>query len=181
MQDYNNNYQKDFTKALVSSICAQDAPFMTPFENDKCVNELTLNILDGGILIAMNYFQKNIIQALHDLKQKFLLANDSSVPQGDYFRQPAFVELDKMLIYMFKVYQQTQAVTYAAYIVTIDAIALNYLQMTIGMTVLMGLGLLLWVMSAPGQKKALSQLYGHLLLVPFLVLKSNTRIVSSLK
>ena len=129
----------------------------------------------------MNYFQKNILQALQDLKQKYILGNNSSFPQGDYFRQPSFVELDNMLIYMFKVYQQTQSVTYGAYIVTIEAIALSYLKITIGLTAFLGLGLLLWLKSIPGQKKALSRLYGHLLLVPFLILKANTRIASSLK
>lgn len=86
-----------------------------------------------------------------------------------------------MLIYMFKVYQQTQAVTYGAYMVTIEAISLSYLKLIIGMTVFLGVGLLLWLRSIPGQKKALSRLYGHLLQVPFMILKANTRITSSLK
>lgn len=40
----------------------------------------------------MNYFQQNTLQALQDLKQKYVLGNASaSFPQGDYFRQSAFV------------------------------------------------------------------------------------------
>jgi hypothetical protein len=91
------------------------------------------------------------------------------------------VELDKMLLYMFKVYQQTQAVAYSAYIVTIDIITYNYLKLTVGMTAFFILVLLAWLRSVPAQKKALSYLYGHLLLVPFMILRNNTRIASSLK
>lgn len=57
-----------------------------------------------------------------------------------------------MLIYMFKVYQQTQAVTYGAYIVAVKTISLSYLKATIGMAIFLGVGLLVWLKSIPGQK-----------------------------
>lgn len=41
--------------------------------------------------------------------------------------------------------------------------------------------MLVWVKSINAQKESLSYLYGHLLLIPFMILKSNTRISSSLK
>lgn len=41
--------------------------------------------------------------------------------------------------------------------------------------------LLAWLKSVPHQKEQLSLLYGHLLLVPFMILKTNNRIVSNLK
>lgn len=100
---------------------------------------------------------------------------------GDYFRQLTYVELDSMLIYMFKIYQATQAVTYGSYINTIELITKRYLQLTIGMTVFFILAMLIWLRSIPAQKRNLSYLYGHLLLVPFMILKSNTRISTSLK
>lgn len=79
---------------------------------------MTLNILDGGILISMNFFQRNVRTALEDLKMQYMTKNATKY-QGDYFRQLDFVELDKMLIYMFKIYQLTQAVTYNSYIAVI--------------------------------------------------------------
>lgn len=41
--------------------------------------------------------------------------------------------------------------------------------------------LVVWLQSIPSQKKSLSYLYGHLLLVPFMILKSNSRIAGSLE
>ncbi len=56
-----------------------------------------------------------------------LIVKNQSRYNGDYFRQLNFVELDKMLIYMFKIYQQTQAVTYNTYISIIDIITRKYI------------------------------------------------------
>jgi hypothetical protein len=177
---YDPNYEANFVNVLVGNICRLSAPFLTPFENAKCLNELRLNILDGGILISMNYFQRNVRTALEDLRLQYIVRN-ASVSGGDYFRQLDFVELDKMLIYMFKVYQQTQAVSYNSYICTIGTITTTYLQLTVFMTVFFLAVLLVWLRSIGAQKEGLSYLYGHLLLIPFMILKSNTRIASSLK
>jgi hypothetical protein len=146
---------------------------------EKCRNDLKLNILDGGILISMNFFLKNVMQALEDLREQYILKTRSY--SGDYFRQSAFVELDSMLIYMFKIYQQTQAVTYGAYIITIDDITGSYLRLTVAMTAFFVVALLAWLRSISLQKRSLACLYGHLLLVPFMILRANSRIASSLK
>lgn len=141
---------------------------------------MTLNILDGGILISMNFFQRNVRTALEDLSMQYITKNASKY-QGDYFRQLDFVELDKMLIYMFKIYQLTQAVTYNSYIAVIQTITTTYLQLTVSLTAFFVAVILVWLRSIPAQKKSLSYLYGHLLLIPFMILKSNTRISTSLK
>jgi len=86
-----------------------------------------------------------------------------------------------MLIYMFKIYQNTQAVAFNSYINTIYLITNNYLQITLGMTVFFLLVLFIWVKTITLQKKELSQLYGHMLLVPYMILRTNSRIVSHLK
>lgn len=86
-----------------------------------------------------------------------------------------------MLIYMFKIYQLTQAATFNSYITTIELITNYYLQLTICMTAFFILAMLLWLKSIPAQKRNLSYLYGHLLLIPFNILKTNTRIATNLK
>jgi hypothetical protein len=50
-----------------------------------------------------------------------------------------------------------------------------------GMTAFFIIVLLVWLKSVPHQKEQLSLLYGHLLLVPFMILKTNNRIVNNLK
>lgn len=176
---YDPDYQTNFVQSLVTSVCKLSAADLTPFENNKCLKEMTLNILDGGILISMNFFQRSVRTALEDLKLQYM--GNAPKYQGDYFRQLDFVELDKMLIYMFKIYQLTQAVTYNSYIAVIETITTTYLQLTIAMTAFFIAVMLVWVRSINAQKKSLSYLYGHLLLIPFMILKSNTRITSSLK
>ena len=86
-----------------------------------------------------------------------------------------------MLIYMFKMYQLTQAVAFASYIKTIDVITYGYLKLTIAITAFFIVVMLVWLKSITTQKKNLSYLYGHLLLIPFMILKSNSRIASTLK
>ena len=86
-----------------------------------------------------------------------------------------------MLIYMFKIYQNTQAVAFNSYICTIYLITDNYLKITMGVAAFFLSVLLIWVKTIPSQKKELSQLYGHILLVPFMILRTNNRIVSHLK
>lgn len=135
--------------------------------------------MDGGILISMNFFQRNVLTALEDLKQQVVYGNAST--SSDYFRQTNFVELDKMLIYMFKVFQQCQTVTYDSYCTAIDKIANNYVRLTGVLVAIFAVFLVVWLQSIPSQKKSLSYLYGHLLLIPFMILKSNTRIAGSLK
>jgi hypothetical protein len=144
------------------------------------VKELTLNILDGGILISMNYFQRNTRTALEDLNAYYITKTEKA-PAGDYFRQVSFIELDKMIIYMFKIYQQTQAITFTSYNTTIEIVTSSYLKLIVGTTAFFILAMLIWLRSIPAQKRSLSYLYGHLLLVPFMILKSNTRIATTLK
>lgn len=86
-----------------------------------------------------------------------------------------------MLIYMFKVYQLTQAVTFDAYRTTIYTITSSYHNLKVGITLFFIVVALLWLKSIYLQKKNLSYLYGHLLLVPFTILRANTRIVANLK
>jgi len=82
---------------------------------------------------------------------------------------------------MFKIYQLTQSVTYNAYDNVIYKITASYLQITVGITAFFIIVLLVWLKSIPGQKRELSMLYGHLLLVPFMILKTNNRIANNLK
>lgn len=110
-----------------------------------------------------------------------LIIKNETKYEGDYFRQLNFVELDKMLIYMFKIYQQTQAVTYNTYINIINVITNSYIEVTVGITVFFIIVMIIWLKSIGSQKLNLSYLYGHLLLIPFNILKSNSRILSSLK
>jgi hypothetical protein len=60
-------------------------------------------------------------------------------------------------------------------------ITTSYLKLTVGMTTFFILVMLIWLKSISAQKRSLSYLYGHLLLIPFAILKSNTRIAATLK
>lgn len=86
-----------------------------------------------------------------------------------------------MLIYMFKIYQQTQAISFTSYIIAINIISNNYLEFIIGISLFYVIIIIIWLRSIPIQKENLSKLYGHLLLIPFAIIKSNTRIAKSLK
>lgn len=61
-------------------------------------------MLDGGIMISMNFFRATVLEAMASLKAQYV-TNQQSIYPTDYFRQLDFTELDKMEIYMFKIYQ----------------------------------------------------------------------------
>lgn len=82
---------------------------------------------------------------------------------------------------MFKMFQMTQSVTYDSYRNSVNTITDSYLQITVGIAAFSVMVLLLWVETIPQQKEQLSLVYGHLLLVPFMILRANNRITSSLK
>lgn len=71
---------------------------------------------------------------------------------GDYFQQLDYVELDKMMIYLFKVYQRTQAITYNSYINTISVVTSNYLTITFAISAFFILALFIWLKSISSQK-----------------------------
>jgi hypothetical protein len=114
------------------------------------------------------------------LKAEFV-GGTESVYKGDYFSQMGFTELDRMQVYMFKIYQLTQAICFDSYISAIDQITYAYLQLMVMLTIFYAGLLAVWVVGMPGERRRLARLYGQLLLVPFNVLKSNSRIVNSLK
>lgn len=83
---YDPHYEQIFVDTLVTGVCNLSAAVLTPFENTKCKKELTLNILDGGILISMNYFQRNVRTALEDIYAMYV-SGRSEISKGDYFQQ----------------------------------------------------------------------------------------------
>jgi hypothetical protein len=48
----------------VTNVCLLSQPVLPDEESAKCKSELKLNVLDGGIMIAMNYFQRTVEGAL---------------------------------------------------------------------------------------------------------------------
>lgn len=58
-------------------------------------------------MIAMNFFRRTVQEAIASLKGQYA-TKSHLVYEGDYFLQLDFTELDKMEIYMFKIYQLTQ-------------------------------------------------------------------------
>ena len=63
----------------------------------KCLNNFQLNLLDGGIMISMNFFAKNVRQALSKLRMQYLnLSTGANISSIDYFNQLDFTEVDKM-------------------------------------------------------------------------------------
>lgn len=83
-------------------------------------------MLDGGIMISMNFFKVVVQEALETLKAQYVTKSQAEY-SGDYFRQIAFTELDKMEIYMFKIYQYTQDICYRAYIDIVYQITATFL------------------------------------------------------
>ncbi len=82
---------------------------------------------------------------------------------------------------MFKVYQKVHNCVNNAYINAIDSITISYILSSIAVGTIFIFIFLFWIYNIPQEKIVLSKLYGHLLLVPLAVLKSNIRIANSLK
>ena len=100
---------------------------------------------------------------------------------GNWFQSQTYTELDKMQIYMFKIYQVTQSVCYRSYSAASHSTASTFALYVLAFSLLYALLVLLWLAGLPAEKQKLSWLYGQLLLVPFNILQSNSRIVIFLK
>ena len=72
-----------------------------------------------------------------------------STPASNYFRSQSFRELDRMQIYMFKVYQMTQKVCYNSYQKIIIGISNTLLGYSATFTVLYLLLFCIWVYRIP--------------------------------
>lgn len=59
------------------------------------------------------------------------MTNTQPVFTDDYFRQLDFTELDKMQIYMFKIYQLTQAICFDAFYGKIKAIVETFMVFSV--------------------------------------------------
>jgi len=148
----------------------------------KCSADLKLNLLDGGIMISMNFFQRQVWEALEGLKLQYNAGVEAkNSTGGDYFLQLDFQEVDRMQIFMFKIYQLTQSICYVSYTVIINSLTQTYLTFVIVMMILYLLILLVWFKHLGYQKEWLSKLYARLLLIPFSILKNHVRIVNAFK
>ena len=131
-------------------------------------------------MISMNYFQRNVREALASLRQQFVTLTQNKT-SGDYFLALNFQDLDKMKLYMFKIYQLTQKVAYDSYIKSVLTLTTEYSLFAI-MFLLSYLTLFaFWIRVYQKEKKELSRIYARLLLIPFNILKTNMRIVNSFK
>ena len=95
--------------------------------------------------------------------------------------QLPFTELDKMEIYMFKIYQLTQAICYDAFINIIESLMNTYVIWTVIFGLVYGILLIFWIGTMAKEKKEMSKLYARLALIPFGILKGNPRMVNSFK
>ena len=86
-----------------------------------------------------------------------------------------------MMIYMFKIYQATQAASYNSYKNTIEVITPLYLKINIAVILIVVLVVLFWIKEISNEKIKLAILYGQLLLIPFAILKANPRVVNHIK
>jgi hypothetical protein len=102
-------------------------------------------------MFAMNFFQRSVRNALEDLEMQYVKKTKPTYPT-DYFQQVDFVELDKMLFYMFKIFQRTQIETFSSYITAIELITNNYLKITLAITIFFVLVLLVWIKTISIQK-----------------------------
>ena len=133
-------------------------------------------------MISMNFFQRNVKEALERLRQQYLnLTTNPNISSTNYFGQLDFTEVNKMEIFMFKIYQLTQSVSYQSYIRIVTKISNEYIMY--GLLFLLSYFTVLgvWLQIVKSEKVWLSRLYARLLLIPFNVLRTNGRIVNSFK
>ena len=131
-------------------------------------------------MISMNYFQRNVREALASLRQQYVTLTQNRTTTN-YFLALNFQELDKMKLYMFKIYQLTQEIYYQSFLKVIEEITKNYLLFSILFMVAYILLFLAWLYYSQIIKQKLSLMYAQLVLIPFNLLKTNVRVVNSFK
>ena len=67
----------------------------------KCETELSLEVLERGLVIGMNFFQRSVLDAIYSDADRTLMKED--------FLSVEFRNIDYSIFFMFKIYQATQA------------------------------------------------------------------------
>ena len=67
----------------------------------KCETELSLEVLERGLVIGMNFFQRSVLDAIYSDADSTLMKED--------FLSVEFRNIDYSIFFMFKIYQATQA------------------------------------------------------------------------
>jgi hypothetical protein len=113
----------------VNNICNLSASALPTFMQQKCLADPQLNMLDGGILLSMTFFSRYVEEAVAALRLQYV--NLSLTYNGtDFFNQLDFTEIDKMTVYMFKIYQLSQGACYNSFIQIISTLSANFLRFT---------------------------------------------------
>ena len=95
-------FLEEFSDLLIVDVCELTQQYFVEWEVEKCFNEMHNKMLEEGLMSAMTYFQRIVYQAVFDLKK-------TGVEPEEYFKKKRFEDLDDYIIYMFKLYQATQA------------------------------------------------------------------------
>ena len=60
LKDYDPNFEATFFNSLVAHVCDLGRPDLPASLYQTCLTEMRLNMLDGGIMISMNFFARNV-------------------------------------------------------------------------------------------------------------------------
>ena len=94
-------FLEEFSDLLIVDVCQLTQEHFEQWEVYKCFHEMHNKMLEEGLMSSMTYFQRIVYQAVFDLK--------AGTEPEDYFKKKRFEDLDDYIIYMFKLYQATQA------------------------------------------------------------------------
>ena len=86
---------------LVDSVCDLIKGDVPDELVQKCESELSLEVLERGLVIGMNFFQRSVLDAIYSEAEGTLMKED--------FRSVEFQNIDYSIFFMFKIYQATQA------------------------------------------------------------------------
>ena len=67
----------------------------------KCETQLSLEVLERGVVIGMNFFQRSVLEAIYSDADGTLMKED--------FLSVELRNIDYSIFFMFKIYQATQA------------------------------------------------------------------------
>ena len=110
---YDSTYSTDMIHLLTEDVCNLVRRNVPEELVHKCETELSLKLMDRGLVIGMNFFQRIVLDAIYADTKHELLRED--------FLKVEFANIDFSIFFMFKIYQATQARIFISLTQTLEA------------------------------------------------------------
>ena len=160
------------TSLLVDSVCDLIKGDVPDELVQKCESELSLEVLERGLVIGMNFFQRSVLDAIYSDADRTLMKED--------FLSVEFRNIDYSIFFMFKIYQATQTRIFISLDEALEGNStFDYVLFSLQILVFTLVIGFTWLF-VKREKQNLSNLAGEVLVMPLPVIRATNGLIKKI-